>query len=114
MRFILAVLIAAPAAAFAQQDCSKAPEQYRAMCEQSLKNAMDKKASTEKLQAACQGKTGAEYQSCLAQQNKQNATGMDAGAQAREACRSKFKVDDHSGFEACMRAEMAKQGKTQR
>lgn len=114
MRFILALLIAAPAAAFAQQDCSKAPEQYRAMCEQSMKNAMEKKAGAQSMQAACAGKTGADYQSCIAQQNKQDVSGQGGAAQAREACRAKFKVDDTAGFESCMRAEMAKQGKTQR
>jgi hypothetical protein len=101
LRLIALLMFALPA--YAQQDCSKVPEPYKAQCEA----ALGKKADVDK---ACAGKTGDDYKSCVGQNNRQ-ATGGSPGAAAREACRPKYKVNDTSEFEKCMREEMAKRGR---
>jgi hypothetical protein len=97
---MLVACLAAPSLAFAQQkDCSKVPEQYRAMCE----GAMAKKADVDK---QCGGLKGEELKNCVAQKGiatKGAANPSSPQAAAREYCQKYYKVNDTAEFEKCMR-----------
>jgi hypothetical protein len=74
--------------------------------------------------AACAGQTGDALKQCVARhsggasancdalpspQRERCAAMKDASDGARATCQSKFDPSDHGPFEACMKAEMARQ-----